>query len=309
MLNIFYKNFYKGGFTMAKATIGPKIKKLRKEKGLTQEQLAQELGYSGKSVISHIEKGDADMTYEKILFLLRKFELDANSLFDGELKQRVVKKKVVKVVEKQEEPKDNLKRVAIYIHGLHGSTKEADFYKFLKGKYDVKGLEYSQDGKPWELKEPIQKEFKRLTKGYDEVIIIANSIGAFYTYEYLSGYKIKKAFFISPIVSMFQQIIDLMAMNGIKDKELERKKFITLEDGNVLSYDFYQHVSNDEDNWKVPTEILYGAFDQMVYMGSMMQFLENHPQAKLTVKSESEHHFSTPEEMKFIKNWISKNLD
>ena len=302
------KNFYKGGFTMAKVTIGPKIKKLRKEKGLTQEQLAEALGYSGKSVISHIEKGDADMTYEKIVFLLRKFELDANSLFDGELKERKVKKKVVKVVVKQEEPEENLKRVAIYIHGLHGSTKEANFYKFLKDKYDVKGLEYSQEGKPWELKEPIREEFKKLTKGYDEVIVIANSIGAFYAYEYLSDFKIKKAFFISPIVSMFQQIVDLMAMYGIKDKELERKKFITLDDGNVLSYEFYQHVSNDEDNWKVPTEILYGAFDEMVYMGSMMEFLENHPKAKLTVKSEAEHHFSSPEEMKFIKNWIINNL-
>ena len=296
---------------MANMTIGPKIKKLRQQKGLTQEQLAEALGYSGKSVISHIEKGDADMTYEKILFLLRKFDLDANSLFDGEIKKRKRKRRKArarKVQPEVEEVNENIKRVAIYIHGLHGSAKEADFYKFLKG-YDVKGLEYSQEGKPWELKEPIQNEFKKLTKGYDEIFVIANSIGAFYTYEYLSSYKIKKAFFISPIVSMFQQIVDLMAMYGIKDKELERKKFITLEDGNVLSYDFYQHVSTDEDNWKVPTEILYGAFDQMVYMGSMMEFLENHPQAKLTVKSESEHHFSSPEEMKFIKNWINKNLD
>ena len=300
-------NFNKGGFTLASTTIGPKIKKLRQEKGLTQEQLAEALGYSGKSVISHIEKGDADMTYEKILFLLRKFELDANSLFDGELKERKVKK-VVKVVSKEEEPQDNLKRVVIYIHGLHGSAKEANFYKFLKGKYDVKGLEYSQEGKPWELKEPIQKEFKALTEGYDEVIVIANSIGAFYTYEYLNKFKIKKAFFISPVVSMFQQTVDMMAMYGIKDKELERKKFITLEDGNVLSYEFYQHVSNDDVEWKVPTEILYGAFDEMVYVGSMMEFLENHPNCKLTVKAEAEHHFSSPEEMRFIKNWINNNL-
>lgn len=292
---------------MANNTIGPKIKQLRKEKGLTQEQLAEALGYSGKSVISHIEKGDADMTYEKILFLLRKFELDANSLFDGELKERKVKK-VVKVVKKKEEVEDNLKRVAIYIHGLHGSAKEASNYKFLKGKYDVKGLEY-QDGKLWELKDTIQGEFKKLIKGYDEVVIIANSLGAFYTYEYLNQFKIKKAFFISPVVSMFQQIVDIMAMYGIKDKELERKKVIELDDGSVLSYEFYQHVSNDDVEWNVPTEILYGAFDEVVYVGSMMEFLENHPSCKLTVKSESEHFFSSPEEMKFIKNWINNNLN
>lgn len=295
---------------MVNKTIGPKIKKLRQEKGLTQEQLAEALGYSGKSVISHIEKGDADMTYEKILFLLRKFDLDANSLFDGEIKKRKRRRKKAKARKVQpevEEVIEDIKRVAIYIHGLHGSAKEASNYKFLKGKYDVKGLDY-QDGKPWEQKEAIQNEFKKLTKGYDEVIIIANSIGAFYAYEYLNTYKIKKAFFISPVVSMFQQIVDIMAVYGIKDKELERKKIIELDDGSVLSYEFYQHVSNDEVEWNVPTEILYGAYDEVVYMGSMMEFLENHPSCKLTVKSESEHYFSSPEEMKFIKDWIKSNL-
>ena len=165
------------------------------------------------------------------------------------------------------------------------------------------GLDY-QDGNPWELGETIQKEFKKLSKGYDEVIVIANSIGAFYACEYLADFKISKAFFISPIVSMFQNIIDIMSMYGIKDKELEQKKFIEVEDGTVLSYDFYQHVSNDEDHWEVPTEILYGAYDEVVYTGSMLEFLENHPLARLTVKSDSEHYFASEEEKDFIKDWI-----
>ena len=69
---------------MSKETIGPKIKQFRKKRKLTQEELAESLGYSGKSVISHIEKGDADMTYEKILLLLRTCKLDANELLETE---------------------------------------------------------------------------------------------------------------------------------------------------------------------------------------------------------------------------------
>ena len=69
---------------MSKETIGPKIKQFRKQRKLTQDELAESLGYSGKSVISHIEKGDADMTYEKILLLLRTYMLDANELFEVE---------------------------------------------------------------------------------------------------------------------------------------------------------------------------------------------------------------------------------
>ena len=286
---------------MAKQMIGPKIREFRKKSNLTQEALAKSLGYYNKSVISHIEKGDADMTYEKICLLIKKYGLEANELFDIKKKASAEKAEVKEKVEKA--AKDDSKKVAIYIHGLHGSAEEAKDFAFLKGKYDVVGLDY-QDGNPWELGETIQKEFKKLSKGYDEVIVIANSIGAFYACEYLADFKISKAFFISPIVSMFQNIIDIMSMYGIKDKELEQKKFIEVEDGTVLSYDFYQHVSNDEDHWEVPTEILYGAYDEVVYTGSMLEFLENHPLARLTVKSDSEHYFASEEEKDFIKDWI-----
>ena len=300
---------------MANKTIGPKIKDFRKKNNLTQEALAKSLGYYGKSVISHIEKGDADMTYEKIALFLKKYDLDANVLFDtnkkrASTKRRKVIKKIVVVQNPEnaeEAPVENIKRVAIYIHGANGSSKEAKDYAFLKDQYDVKGLDY-QDGNPWELKDKIQNEFKKLSKGYDEVMIIANSIGAFYACEYLSKFKIKIAYFISPVVSMFQQIVDLMQMYGIKDKDLKEKGTIKLDDGTVLSYDFYQHVSNEEDKWNVPTEILYGAYDQVVYTGSMMEFLENHPLARLTVKSDAEHYFYTPEEKRFIKKWILRTL-
>ena len=286
---------------MARKMIGQKIKDFRKRNNLTQDALAKSLGYYNKSVISHIEKGDADMTYEKIALLLKKYDLDANDLFD------LGKKTPAKKEAAQQPVEDKTKKVIIYIHGLHGSAEEARDFDFLKDKYDVVGLDY-QDGNPWELKDTIQQEFKKLSKSYDEVMVIANSIGAFYAYEYLADFKIKKAFFISPIVSMFQNIIDLMSMYGIKDRELEQKKFIKLEDGNVLSYDFYQHVSNDEDHWAVPTEILYGAYDDVVYTGSMLEFLENHPLAKLTVKSDSEHYFESEEEKEFIKEWMLRIL-
>ena len=69
---------------MKQEKIGLKIKELRKQRNLTQTDLAKSLGYSDKSVISHIEKGDADMTYEKILLLLRTYAIDANDLFEVE---------------------------------------------------------------------------------------------------------------------------------------------------------------------------------------------------------------------------------
>ena len=69
---------------MQRERIGPKIRRLRKEKSLTQQELADALGYADKSMIAHIENGDADMTYAKLLRLIRTYGLDANELFESE---------------------------------------------------------------------------------------------------------------------------------------------------------------------------------------------------------------------------------
>lgn len=67
---------------MSKETIGPKIKAFRKGRGITQAELARSLGYSHKSVITHIEKGESEMSYEKMLLLLKTYAVDANELFE-----------------------------------------------------------------------------------------------------------------------------------------------------------------------------------------------------------------------------------
>lgn len=199
------------------------------------------------------------------------------------------------------------KGVVVYIHGLFGSYKEANEYSYLSDKYDVVGLDYT-DSNPWELKEYIRKEFIKITKGYDEVVVIANSIGAFYAYTYLSDFNIKQAFFISPIASMYQIIINLMLANGISEKELEEKKYITCQDDTVLSYDFYKYVLDYKDNWNVPTEILYGEKDELVYIENIVDFLKNHPNARLTIKQDSKHYFHSQEEKESIKNWILRSI-
>ena len=287
---------------MNKDTIGPKLKRIREANKLTQDQLAESLGYSGKSVISHIEKGDADMTYEKILLLIRKYTLDANELFDTSEVQ-----KIDKLIE-QEYSRPKHDKVVIYIHGLHGNAKEADFYKFLTD-YDVKGLEY-EDGNPWEVGLVVKEEFKEMIKPYKEVVVIANSIGAFYTYEYLSEFDIKQAFFISPVASMYQIIYNYIFTGKVSKEELKEKKFITLDDGVTLSYDYYEkYAKNDYNgNWNVPTEILYGSNDELVYIENIVEFLKKHPYSKLTIKQGSEHWFHTDEEMEFIKRWVLRSI-
>ena len=284
---------------MQQEKIGSKIKELRKRKNLTQTDLAQSLGYSDKSVISHIEKGDADMTYEKILLLLRTYALDANELFNV--------KEIDEKIENWRASQRANKKVVVYIHGLNGSYTEAEDYFFLKDQYDVVGLDY-KDGNPWEMGGFLKKEFEKLTKNYKEIIVIANSIGAFYAYEYLSNFDIKHAFFISPISDMYQIVFNLMMKYKISNEELKEKKEIKLDNGQTLSYGFYEHALNYKDNWSTSTDILYGEQDELVYIENIADFLAHHSSARLTIKQGSGHYFHSDEEKAFIKSWILKSL-
>ena len=68
---------------MSNNKVGEKIKQIRLEKGMTQEEFAKELGYTSKSTVNKIEKGVNDMSYDKLELLIQKFDLELNDLFDN----------------------------------------------------------------------------------------------------------------------------------------------------------------------------------------------------------------------------------
>jgi len=53
---------------------GQKLRQLRKQKGLTQQQLARKLGYKTNSYISDVESGHFIPSREKLKRLLRLWE-------------------------------------------------------------------------------------------------------------------------------------------------------------------------------------------------------------------------------------------
>ncbi len=60
---------------------GKKIKEIRKKNNLTQLEFSKIFGYKDKSMITHIEKGETEMSNDKIALLIEKFNVDANELF------------------------------------------------------------------------------------------------------------------------------------------------------------------------------------------------------------------------------------
>ncbi len=189
-------------------------------------------------------------------------------------------------------------KAVIYIHGKGGNAGEAEHYRELLAGYDVFGLEY-RASTPWEAKEEFPKIFDVIAGKYDSVILIANSIGAFFAMSALSEKKIEKAFFISPVVSMEKLIRDMMAWAGVTEKELEEKKTVPTDFGDGLSWDYLCYVRKNPIEWNVPTEILYGEKDNLTSFETVSDFAEKNG-AVLVVMPGGEHWFHTEEQMKFL---------
>ena len=189
-------------------------------------------------------------------------------------------------------------KAVIYIHGKGGSAAEAVHYKNLLKDCDVFGLEYKAST-PWEASEEFPEKFKEIADKYDSVMLIANSIGAFFAMNALSDKKIEKAFFVSPVVDMERLICDMMTWSGVSEKELEEKGIIPTDFGEVLSWDYLCYVRENPIEWNVPTKILYGENDNLTSLETVSEFAEKIG-AELVVMPDGEHWFHTDEQMRFL---------
>lgn len=89
---------------------GERIKKIRKSRGLTQQQFADSLGYAHKSTINKIESGIENMSYQKILVLIKEYMLTAEELF-GDDNNKI-------------EPKENINKIFASFSGRDGGISD-----------------------------------------------------------------------------------------------------------------------------------------------------------------------------------------
>ena len=198
-----------------------------------------------------------------------------------------------------------MKQTAVlYIHGKNGSATECEHYKPLFPEYDVFGLDY-QTFTPWETGAEIRSAVEELKSEYDSVVLIANSIGAFFSMNADIDSMVKKAYFISPIVDMERLITDMMTWANITKDELKEKGILHTSFGEDLSWEYLCYVREHPLTWNAPTAILYGSNDKLTSYETIAAFAENH-NAKLTVMKNGEHWFHTKEQIRFLDDWIVK---
>ena len=67
----------------------------------------------------------------------------------------------------------------LYIHGQGGNAAESEQYKALFPDDEVIGLDYRANT-PWEAETEFCSAVENLKSYYDDIVLIANSVGAFY---------------------------------------------------------------------------------------------------------------------------------
>lgn len=196
-----------------------------------------------------------------------------------------------------------MKKAVLYFHGKGGNAAEAEHYRPLFPQDDVIGVDY-QSVTPWEAAEEFPKLYSQLLADYDEVSLIANSIGAFLCMSAPVDRRIKRAYFISPVVDMEKLITDMMQWACVTEEQLREKQEIQTSFGEVLSWRYLCYVREHPLSWPVPTYVVYGDKDHLTALPTMERFAEEHG-ASLTVMENGEHWFHTPEQMRFLDRWLT----
>lgn len=193
-------------------------------------------------------------------------------------------------------------KAVVYIHGKGGSAAESKHYKPLFPDCDVLGLEY-HSYTPWEAGEEIRAAIEVIKDNYDSIILIANSIGAFFSMHANLNGLIQKAFFISPVVDMERLIGDMMLLENVSEQELQSQGVIRTAFDEDLSWEYLCYVRTHPIDWQVPTRILYGSGDALTSLDTVTAFAKKHG-AALTVMQGGEHWFHTEAQMLFLDDWI-----
>lgn len=196
-----------------------------------------------------------------------------------------------------------MKSIIVYVHGKGGCAEEAEHYKSLFPESEVIGFDYRAQT-PWEAREEFPAFFAALRKRCTCLTLIANSIGAFFSLSSLDEALVSKAYFISPVVDMEKLICNMMQWSNVTEQALAERSEIPTTFGETLSWRYLCYVREHPIVWRVPTRILYGAWDDLTSMDTIAAFARRIG-AALTVMPDSEHWFHTEAQMRFLDAWIT----
>ena len=115
-----------------------------------------------------------------------------------------------------------MKKTILYIHGKGGSHLEAAQYQKSCPGYTVVGADYEVDF-PWVVKDRLRAAYDAASRDSGQVVLLANSIGAYFAMDALGSCGAARALFISPVLDMERLILDMMGWAGVTEEELRTR--------------------------------------------------------------------------------------
>ena len=197
-------------------------------------------------------------------------------------------------------------KAVLYVHGKGGDASEAgQFAKNCPG-FAVIGASY--DGEhPWNAVKQIAAAFDGLAREYQQVSVIANSIGAYLSMIALQNRRIGKALFISPVLDMEKLILGMMEQADVTEAELRERGEIPTESGETLSWRYLCFVRENPIVWNIPTAVLYAERDVLTSRETVDAFVKAQG-ASLTVMENGEHWFHTAGQRAFLDGWMRREI-
>ena len=199
-----------------------------------------------------------------------------------------------------------MKRVMLYIHGKSGNAGEADRLRAICPGFAVLGVDYRGE-LPWEAAPQLAAAYDEARRQYDHIVLLANSIGAYFAMLALQGRAPDRALFVSPVLDMEWLILDMMGRAEVSEQTLRERGEIPTDFGETLSWEYLSYVREHPIAWQAPTEILYAGGDHLVSRQSVERFAAEHG-AGLTVLENGEHWFHTEEQLAFLDGWVKRVL-
>lgn len=205
------------------------------------------------------------------------------------------------------------RKVYLYVHGKNGSKEEAlDFAELAcPAGYQVLALDLPEHGErknaperllPWVVLPELQLIYQYAKVHWRSVSLRATSIGVWLSMMALQDKDLKQALFVSPVVDMENLITNMMQWAGVTEEQLQAVGEIPTEFGETLSWKYLCWVREHPYRWKVPTQVLYGAKDNLTSRAVLEQFKQR-TGAHLTIMEEGEHWFHTELQLAVLQEW------
>ena len=178
------------------------------------------------------------------------------------------------------------RKVYLYVHGKNGSKEEAlDFAELAcPAGYQVLALDLPEHGErknaperllPWVVLPELQLIYQYAKVHWRSVSLRATSIGAWFSMLALQAKPLRSALLLSPVVDMEDLITNMMQWANASEAQLKEVGEISTDFDETLSWQYLCWVREHPYQWKVPTQVLYGAKDNLTLPGQCLSSSNN----------------------------------